>query len=172
MLDGLLFLCYFPALLFSRFLQKECRMLSLRSYPFSLACLLLALEPTLLAAPPSAVVSTQRGDRYGDPVPAAAIARLGSVRFRQSSEVGSVALSPDGKRIASVGAWNLSVWDVETGRELLRLKERPIPRLVSFSADGHSLLTVDELGTIRHLDSQTGKLLRENKLDQIGRAHV
>src|SRR3974390_741051 len=40
-------------------------------------------------------------DAYGDPLPAGAVNRLGSLRWRHEGEAGSVAISADGKLIAT-----------------------------------------------------------------------
>src|SRR5262249_26771266 len=54
-------------------------------------------------------------DRYGDPLPPGAVARLGTVRYR-FSPAGSAFL-PDGKTVVSTGQGNtINLWDARTGR--------------------------------------------------------
>jgi WD40 repeat protein len=90
-----------------------------------------------------------------------------------AGSVTSVAFSPDGKRIASASmAWNLQkmqdafgevkVWDAESGRELLSLKEHAANvTSVAFSPDGKRITTgcgsTGKAGDVRVWDLQTGK---------------
>ncbi len=83
-------------------------------------------------------------------------------------EVFSVAFSPEGKRVVSVSDNShgltkglLQIWEVETGKELLR-KERPysfeVARDVAqFSPDGQRILTFFH-DTVSVIDAQTGKV--------------
>jgi WD40 repeat protein len=88
-------------------------------------------------APPAA----RRTDHYGDPLPAAAIVRMGSVRFRHGAWVSAVAFAPNGKSIAS-GSWDATVriWDPATGQERCPpLDNGDVVQALSYSPDGRSL---------------------------------
>src|SRR5262249_3866255 len=66
-----------------------------------------------------------RVDQQGDPLPPGALARLGSIRFRQGSFIQSLAVSPDGKVMASAGAGGkIRLWDAAMGKELHFLSAR------------------------------------------------
>jgi metallo-beta-lactamase class B len=60
------------------------------------------------------------GDVYGDPLPAGAVQRLGTTRYRHNST--AIAYSPDGKFLASGGRDNtIRLFEAETGKEVRRL---------------------------------------------------
>src|SRR5262249_2153911 len=62
-------------------------------------------QPDHSASPAKSIPekSQPRLDRFGDPLPAEAIARLGTIRFRHSANVDCVTYLPDGKLLASHG---------------------------------------------------------------------
>jgi WD40 repeat protein len=101
--------------------------------------------------PPDAAV-----DRHGDPLPASAVARLGTVRWRHGESVDCGALSPDGKLLA-VGGNALRLFDTADGRVLRTLAGFP-PRVtnVTFSPDGQTLLSSGLDGTLRLWDAKNG----------------
>jgi RNA polymerase sigma factor (sigma-70 family) len=113
-----------------------------------------------LAATPAPADEQARRDSYGDPLPVAAVRRLGSYRFR-SSGMGAMALSPDGRTLAttSTSQWAY-LWDMKTGRLLRRLAH---PRgasnlFLQFSPDGKRLYT--HFCEIHCWDVATGKRLQ------------
>src|SRR5262245_36490681 len=84
-------------------------------------------------------------DVHGDPLPAGAVARIGSVRFRQWEKPYSVAYSPDGRHLA-LGCSNfgsdsaLAIFEARTGKVVHRLPGHAhVVRAVAFSPDGKLL---------------------------------
>jgi RNA polymerase sigma factor (sigma-70 family) len=138
------------------------------------------------AKPPQKQVVAE-GD--GDKLPAKAVARLGSVRFRHGDTLLSVAYTPDGKFLVTTGKdLTVRVWDVASGKELYRVglpnEEAPLEipaELASLQLDKHvraavspdgkllvtalgGVVTVRELSGGKELHRLRGRLVGSNAL--------
>jgi WD40 repeat protein len=99
--------------------------------------LLLSLVESLLRS----AEDPKRVDRYGDPLPEQALARLGTVRFVHGSRVNCLAYSPDGKYMASGSDYDTVVlWDAQSGRKIHLFKNFALRALLAFSADSQHLV--------------------------------
>jgi RNA polymerase sigma factor (sigma-70 family) len=102
-----------------------------------------------------------RADRQDDPLPAEAIARVGSPRVRHGSYVADLSYSPDGRVLLSAGARRVRLWDTASGKLLRQivLPERKMSDdVVAF--DGKAVLVLDG-HTCRWFDPATGKEVRQ-----------
>ena len=135
-----------------------------------------AVKPVDSSRNPEPKPPTLRVDHFGDPLPDDALARFGTVRFRQGPSTCEIRYSPDEKVIAIGSAlrW-VGLWDAATGKELLQFDARGevIGRGLAFSPDGKLLAAsgvrdVDRV-ILEHIiclwNVKTGKLIRELKLD-------
>jgi WD40 repeat protein len=119
--------------------------------------LLLLLAVPAWAEPPDD--GKRRTDLYGDPLPEGAIARMGTVRFRN----GYFHFSPDGKVMALHSHLQpILLCDAATGKELRAIRgEGSAPHCFGcFSPDGRVLTTGDIEGKIWFWDVATRKPLK------------
>jgi WD40 repeat protein len=110
-----------------------------------------------------------RTDPEGFPLPADALARVGSVGLQHLSPfLLHLEYSPDGTLLSSAGGNVLRLWDARTGK-FLREISVPGERSQSFeklwcdgvfSADGKSVALLDE-GACRWFDVRTGNVVRD-----------
>jgi WD40 repeat protein len=126
-------------------------------------------------------------DLAGDPLPAGAVARLGTLRWRQSAPADLLTLLPDGKTAVSAGDdHSVRVWDLATGKELHRFGSgaavkddflelndmvfvmggRADSGLSAVSPDGKLLATQFEGREVVLWDLHTGKKSKAIKLPQ------
>jgi WD40 repeat protein len=113
-------------------------------------------------------------DAFGDPLPAGALARLGTLRFQHGSAVRMLRYSRDGKVLASLGADEvIRLWDTESGQELqaIHLHEHSCAAF-AFSGDGKHLATSGSDNVVRLWDAKTGKVLHSIADDNDDRANA
>jgi WD40 repeat protein len=91
-------------------------------------------------------------DLYGDPLPAGAVARLGTLRFRHPpDDIRQIAIGPDGKAIITLGARNISFLSLADGKLLRQIRadaERPFTAS-ALTPDGKQLVTAGRVGDVQ-----------------------
>jgi WD40 repeat protein len=107
--------------------------------------------------------SETRVDLYGDPLPAGAVARIGSIRLRHAA-LSDLIYLPDGKTILSAGGDRiLRYWDLATGKPMrtTNLQGSSGPgTCVTLSPDGKTLVSQDNQ-TLVFWEVATGKELKK-----------
>jgi RNA polymerase sigma factor (sigma-70 family) len=104
-----------------------------------------------------------RKDRQGDPLPAGALARLGSARLNQGGAVAGLVFSPNGTVVASCGGDDaaedcaIHLWEVATGKEVGSFPGHARVHRLSFSPDGKLLASGGRETSIRIWDVATGQ---------------
>jgi WD40 repeat protein len=104
-------------------------------------------------------------DRYGDPLPLQAFARLGTVRFRQSG-LQQVLFHPEGNVLATIGHERAVIlWNLINGKRVGSIAEHSASILcAAFARDGKVLASADYDGNLLLTDYATGKTVRSLKV--------
>jgi len=87
--------------------------------------------------------------------------KLRSVWNGHGARIYSIAFAPDGQILASASAdGSIRLWDVRTGREVVRFERSPEPRALAFSADGKMLASAGERPAVQivELDDKSALL--------------
>jgi len=105
-------------------------------------------------------------DPFGDRLPAGAVARLGTIRFRHGAHACAIAFAPDGRSLASAGFHAVvHIWDRATGKELLRFGSDSAPGFeavtgLAYAPDGKTLAAARCNQPVCLWDVATGKEIR------------
>src|SRR5262245_44247001 len=107
------------------------------------------------------VVGGARADDRPDELPAGAVARLGSTRFRHPGGINAMVLLPDGKAVLTAGGdGTVRVWDAATGKALRRFGAfRSTVQSIALSPDGKRLAVGSVRGAV--FEVATGKELAD-----------
>jgi RNA polymerase sigma factor (sigma-70 family) len=115
-----------------------------------------------LARSDAGKAQSARKDRYGDPLPEEAIARLGTTRLRHGAAIFSLRFIPDGKTLVAQGQDGVRLWNAATGeqRHFFPLESRNVSGAnAALSPDGAHVAMPGKSG-VHIWDVDTGKLLR------------
>ncbi len=120
-------------------------------------------------------------DRYGDPLPAGAVARLGTVRLRKRGAFAQCYFSSDGHVMATTPSRSLLggiscmyLWDLKTGRLIRTVRstktsDNALFHSIAFMPDDKCLISADATGrVIAFWEVQSGKELRRLTVDSRG----
>jgi RNA polymerase sigma factor (sigma-70 family) len=113
-------------------------------------------------------------DRWGDPLPAGAVARLGTVRFRVNEFVQGLAFLPGGKTLVTAEDQfhRIQFWNAGTGRLQREFSTAPLTlqsggfamspegKRIAVSGLLHHPDNPDQPGAVRVLDAASGKIVR------------
>jgi RNA polymerase sigma factor (sigma-70 family) len=132
-----------------------------------------ASAPPKTEAAKSGDATPERRDRFGEPLPAEAVMRLGTVRKwpRPTQSGQNLTFTSDSKHVALVEADGVVVIrDAASGKETARVgkpqKKAPVPLALIFSADDKRVAVIETYTHIRVWDVKANKEL--NELTELG----
>jgi RNA polymerase sigma factor (sigma-70 family) len=117
-------------------------------------------KPDAKTPPPEPAAKAGRSADVAEPLPAGALARFGTTRYRASTGFWFASFSKDGRWMVS-GTDGVELWDLETGvpRQLMPVRNNTVPR-PRLSPDGSLVGVLDGGPGIHLFDRATGKELR------------
>ncbi len=123
---------------------------------------------TFILCSPLQEPPTARRDLHGDPLPPDAAVRLGRMEFRHSKWIYGLAVSADGKTIATGSPdHSIRIWDPATGR-LRRLIDTGWIMSLAMTPDGRTVASAaSHQGRIRFHDVETGRELRSIEIKDV-----
>ncbi len=134
---------------------------SLQSLKIALCCL--AFVPSLARSEQDTPQPNTPQPKDLTPLPKDAVARLGTLRFRQASSVTSLAFRTDGKGLlAGGGPEAVEVWSVPGGLPITKLKDRWVQRIET-SGPRKTIVTGNAFGEVTFWNARTGKQVIADK---------
>ena len=95
-----------------------------------------------------------------------------TTKFDHGNEITAVAVSSDGRRIATGTGWGLRIWDAADGKAAVSLDQKSSGthdvRAIAFLPDNKSVVTADSPGYVRFFAARDGKELRSFKMPSVG----
>jgi RNA polymerase sigma factor (sigma-70 family) len=130
-------------------------------------------RPTAPAPNPPPTRPTPAQDRYGEPLPDGAIARMGTVNLRQGEDITSLQFARDGKALLAASRQSMRFWDATSGRPAGSVNQ---PEQYggfaapAFGPDGKTVFTVsftmDGKQSCQERDAATGEVRRQFSLER------
>ncbi|TMQ35120.1 MAG: sigma-70 family RNA polymerase sigma factor, partial [Planctomycetota bacterium] len=122
-------------------------------------------QPPKKGAVPRAAIQTVLTDLYGDPLPAGASKRIGTIRFRHGGGmINALLLAPDGKTLVTntvYGDRNVRAWELATGKLLHQFPGHyEASGAVALTPDG-TTVAIGHDSSIRFYDLQSGREVRQ-----------
>jgi WD40 repeat protein len=120
----------------------------------------MALALPLGFAPAQEKPAAAKVDRAGDALPAGTVSRLGTLRFRPTVWVDSLAVSSDGQTIVTAGSKEVALWELATGKKIARFESDCFRSPIAFGNENKTLVTIEK-HLLRERELPSGKVLRE-----------
>jgi WD40 repeat protein len=108
-------------------------------------------------------------DVHGDPLPAGALSRLGTVRLRHGGGVTGIAFARNGKLLASGSVDGTArLWEIPSGKELRQFRLNDPVRAIALSPDGSVLAMAGDDSIIHLRDVARGTELHQLECNRGG----